>query len=284
MKYLITGGEGYVGRHVVDYLIERGQEVTLTTRRDAAKVANAATVSLDVLKSDEGVFDLTGRPDVLIHLAWEDGFRHASPKHLENLPGHISFIRNMLRGGLKQVVGLGTMHEIGHFVGPISEDTPTFPQHPYGVAKDHLRRVQDLYCKEFSAVSQWLRCFYIHGEDRLNNSIFAKLLQAAVEHKPSFPLNSGELLYDFIHVKELGAQIACVASQTAVTGVINCCNGDPVSLKTMVYRFVREHKLDLRLDWDQFPLRPYDSRAVWGDRKKLDAALEAARIKQLDGA
>lgn len=95
-------------------------------------------------------------------------------KHLKNLPGHINFIRNMLEGGLKHVVGLGTMHEVGYHIGLISKNTGDILM--YGIAKNHLRLVQELYCKEFSAVYQWLRCFYIYGEDRLNNSIFAKLL------------------------------------------------------------------------------------------------------------
>ncbi|WP_323687335.1 MULTISPECIES: NAD(P)-dependent oxidoreductase [unclassified Rhizobium] len=275
MKYLVTGGEGYVGRYVALWLIEQGHDVVLTTRRGTTHVPGAEVINLDILNSDKSVFETVGRPDILIHLAWEDGFSHASDKHLKNLPGHINFIRNMLEGGLKHVVGLGTMHEVGYHIGPISENTATSPLHAYGIAKNHLRLVQELYCKEFSAVYQWLRCFYIYGEDELNNSIFAKLLQATDDGKKSFPLNSGELLYDFIHVKNLGAQIAAVSSQTEVVGVINCCSGEPVSLKTMVQRFVKDHALEIELDWGKFPLRAYDSRAIWGDRQKLDAALAA---------
>jgi len=275
LKYLVTGGEGYVGRYVALWLIEQGHEVVLTTRRATTEISGAEVIHLDILNSDKSVFDTVGRPDILIHLAWEDGFHHASDKHLRNLPGHINFIRNMLEGGLKHVVGLGTMHEVGYHIGPISENTTTSPMHAYGIAKNHLRLVQELYCKEFSAVCQWLRCFYIYGDDKLNNSIFAKLLQATQDGKQSFPLNSGELLYDFIHVRDLGAQIAAVSSQTEVVGVINCCSGEPVSLKTMVQRFVKDHALHIELDWGKFPLRSYDSRAIWGDRQKLDAALAA---------
>ena len=278
MKYLVTGGEGYVGRYVARWLIENGHTVVLTSRRGTTQIPGAEVVHVDILNSTSDIFEEVGRPDVLIHLAWEDGFRHTSDKHLKNLPGHISFIRNMLEGGLKHVVGLGTMHEVGYHVGPISENTPTSPQHAYGIAKDHLRLVQELYCKEFSAVSQWLRCYYIYGDDELNNSIFAKLLQAVQDGKDAFPLNSGELLYDFIQVKDLGAQIGAVSTQTDVVGVINCCSGEPTSLKTMVYRFVKMHSLDIKLDWGKFPLRPYDSRAVWGDSEKLTKALTAANV------
>ncbi|MFB9953207.1 NAD-dependent epimerase/dehydratase family protein [Rhizobium puerariae] len=277
MKYLVTGGEGYVGRHVVKWLVANGNDVIVATRRDQSSIPGAKVIKLDILQSTPAIYDASGRPDVLIDLAWEDGFKHASPKHLGNLSKHIEFIHNMLEGGLRHVVGLGTMHEIGYHVGPIDEFTPTFPMNAYGIAKDHLRRVQDLYCKQFEAVNQWIRCFYIYGEDELNNSIFTKLLEAEKNGHAEFSLNSGELLYDFIDVAELGAQIGSVASQREVTGVINCCSGDPTSLKSMVLRFVEDRNMQIKLNWGGFPLRTYDSRAVWGDRKKLDQALRSAQ-------
>ncbi|UXN66754.1 hypothetical protein N8E89_19290 (plasmid) [Phyllobacterium sp. A18/5-2] len=108
----------------------------------------------------------------------------------------------------------------------------------------------------------------------MNNSIFTKLLKAEAEGKSEFPLNTGELLYDFIHVNELGAMIADVAEQREISGIINCCSGDPISLKTMVLRFIAENNLTIKPIWGAFPLRPYDSRAIWGDTQKLQSVRE----------
>lgn len=279
LKFFVTGGQGYLGRHVVNWLVSKGQEVVVASRREGATVAGAEVVTVDILTAPDDVYEIAGNPDVMIDLAWEDGFKHASPKHLDNLPKHVEFIRKMLKGGLPHLVGLGTMHEVGYHVGPISELTPTFPLNPYGIAKDHLRKVQEHYCKEFNAVNQWLRCYYIYGDDEINNSIFTKLLAAEKENKEEFPLNSGELLYDFIEVRELGAQIGSVSSQSGICGIINCCSGEPTSLKTMVLRFIEERGLSIKPNWGSFPLRPYDSRAVWGDRNKLDDALARATLK-----
>lgn len=272
MKYLVTGGTGYVGTHVVRALINRGHEVVIAGRGEREGIhPSAQFLKLDVLETDEDIFVNTGSPDILIHLAWEDGFNHTSPKHFDNLPRHLAFLRNMLRGGLRHIVGVGTVHEIGFHVGPIDEHTPTFPQHAYGVAKNFLRAAQSILCKEFGATDQWLRCFYIFGDDHLNNSIFTKLLAAAKDGKTEFPLNSGELLFDFVEVDELASMIADVASQREITGIINCCTGEPISLKTMVSRFIDKNNLNIEPKWGEFPLRPYDSRAIWGDTKKLRA-------------
>lgn len=285
MKFVITGAHGYVGLYVVRALLELDHKVmavshplydTVAKGVENISLKGVENISLDVLSGGPDVFTRLGSPDVCVHLAWEAGFDHSNPVHIKNVEKHIAFMESMLAGGLKHLVGIGTMHEIGYHVGPITENTPTVPRHPYGMAKNYLRQIQQLLCERYGAVGQWLRCFYIVGDDRRNNSIFTKILAASSEGRTTFPLNSGELLCDFIKVDELGRQIACVASQTAVTGTINCCSGVPISLKTMVTRFITEHKLAVEPQWGKLPLRPYDSPAIWGDTTKLKIVLEAA--------
>lgn len=279
MKYVVTGADGYIGRYVVSWLLAKGQDVVVATRRsEEFSSGGARRVRFNLRDADSSAFDVLGRPDILINLAWEDGFNHGSSSHFENASVHIKFLRHMLEGGLKHVVGVGSVHEVGYHVGPVDEFTPQRPQHPYGVAKNYVRQVQELLCKEFGAFSQWMRCYYIVGDDDLNKSIFTKLLSASREGKTTFPLNSGELLYDFIDVEELGALIASASSQTKVVGVINACSGEPVSLKSKVIDFVSKHGIEIELKWGEFPLRPYDSRAIWGETSKTKLALENALL------
>lgn len=271
MKYLVTGGAGYVGVHVVEALLRNGHEVVVASRSENINNKSKANyIKIDILENNKNIFDDTGKPDVVIHLAWEDGFFHNSKSHFENLPRHLNFIENMLSSGLKHIVGVGTMHEIGYHVGPVTDMTPTFPLHAYGVSKNFLRSAQSILCKEYGAVDQWIRCFYITGDDHLNNSIFAKLLAADNSGKKEFPLNSGELLYDFISVHDLASMIVDVSQQSEIQGIINCCSGDPITLKSMVLKFIHDNKLNIVPKWGEFPLRPYDSRAIWGDVEKIN--------------
>ena len=57
----------------------------------------------------------------------------------------------------------------------------------YGIAKDSLRRAMKLYTEQKGCILQWLRCYYILGDDKKNNSIFCKLLCAAEEGKKLAP-------------------------------------------------------------------------------------------------
>lgn len=270
MRVLVTGANGYIGRHVTRSLLERGHEVVVAVRNSDDLTMGCEAYEGNILESTQHIFRVTGRPDVLIHLAWEDGFVHQSDKHLGNVHRHAQFIENMLAGGLKQIVTAGTAHEIGFHIGPVDDQTATRPMHPYGIAKNYLRDVQWWLCQKYGAINQWVRCYYIWGDDRRNNSLFTKILKAEDDGDAEFSLNSGEILYDFIRVEELGEMIGDVAEQTAISGVINCSSGDPVSLKTMVLRFIEQNKLNIKPVWGKFPLRPYDSRAIWGDTTKIE--------------
>lgn len=279
MKFLVTGSNGYIGRHVTQSLLRRGHQVVVAVRNNKDVPSECEVFDGNILDSTPDVYRDAGYPDVLIHLAWEDGFVHQSEKHLSNVQQHVRFIDNMLAGGLKQVVTAGTAHEIGFHLGPVDEETPTRPMHPYGIAKNYLREAQGWLCQKYGAVNQWVRCYYIWGDDQNNNSLFTKILLAEENGSHEFPLNSGELLYDFVRVEDLAEMISDVGSQTEIQGIINCSSGNPISLKTMVLKFIAHYKLRINPAWGAFPLRPYDSRAIWGDSTKIERIQR--RIKEI---
>lgn len=274
MHIVITGGNGYIGRNLLKYLSTTNHHITSVSRSAfesyGQNSSNLKHIELDILSENCEIYDKLGKPDILIHLAWESGFSHNESSHFNNIVKHINFIENMLKGGLKQLVVSGTMHEIGYFVGEVDETTPTNPQNLYGIAKNFLRQTTEILCKNYSATYQWLRIFYIYGDDINNNSIFTKILRADQDRKKSFDLNSGELLYDFIRIENLVNQMRFVIEQNTVNGIINCCTGNPISLKTMVNNFLIENNLSIKIEYDKFPIRPYDSRAIWGSNKKIN--------------
>ena len=175
----------------------------------------------------------------------------------------------MIDGGLKQRAVMGTMHEVGYWEGAIDENTPCNPISMYGIAKDALRRAMILYCKQKNCILQWLRAYYILGDDKKNNSIFCKLLQAAEDGKNTFPFTTGKNQYDFITVDELANQLSAAVMQKEVVGIINCCTGKPMSLAERVEQFIKEHNLDIKLEYGAFPDRPYDSPCEYGDNTKI---------------
>ena len=126
------------------------------------------------------------------------------------------------------------------------------------------------------AMMQWIRAYYIVGDDKFGNSIFSKLLTADEEGKTVFPFTTGKNLFDFISVDDLASQIAAIVDQTEVTGIINACSGEPMSLADRVERYIKDNSLSISLEYGAFPDRPYDSPGVWGDASKIRKIMESA--------
>lgn len=192
-----------------------------------------------------------------------------APTQIGDLSAHYKFLTAMVDGSLKQLAVMGTMHEVGYWEGAIDENTPCNPISMYGIAKDALRRLMILYCKQKECILQWLRAYYILGDDKKNNSIFCKLLLAAEEGMKTFPFTTGKNQYDFITVDELENQLSAVVMQKEVVGIINCCTGKPMSLAERVEQFIKENNLDIKLEYGAFPDRPYDSPIEYGNNDRI---------------
>ena len=270
MKILVTGADGYIGRHIVNNLLDLGHEVIAVDIHTDDINDKAEKKKLNLFTADlTNVYTSLGSPDVCLHMAWRDGFVHNSVNHIGDLSSHYKFLVALMEQGLKHLAVMGTMHEVGYWEGKIDENTPCNPISMYGIAKDALRRSMIAYCKSNSILLQWLRGFYILGDDKKNHSIFSKLLQADEQGQELFPFTTGKTKYDFINVDELVEQISKAVTQTDVTGIINCCSGSPMTLAERVENFIKDHKLKIRLNYGVFPDRPYDSPIIFGDDKKI---------------
>ena len=174
MKVLVTGANGYIGRHVVKSLLDIGHEVTACDLRISDIDSRAAVIEENLFGDVINIFERLGSPDMCIHMAWRDGFVHNSPSHIGDLSAHYKFLTAMIDGGLKHLAVMGTMHEVGYWEGAIDENTPCNPLSMYGIAKNTLRQAMMLYCKNNECTLYWLRAYYILGDDTRNHSIFAK--------------------------------------------------------------------------------------------------------------
>lgn len=267
-RIVITGANGFIGRHVVHELVKRNIDFLAVDTKTDTLPSTIHKLDCDIFK-ESNLYEKFGQPEMILHLAWRDGFIHKSKNHMGDLSCHFQFLTSMIDQGVKHLSVLGSMHEVGYFEGAIDEHTPTQPMSQYGIAKNALREALALYCQETEVCLQWIRAFYIYSNDRKGCSIFSKILQASDRGEKTFPFTTGKNKFDFIKVEDLAYQIVSVISQTEIDGIINCCSGKAVSLGEQVENFIKENHLDIQLQYGVFPDREYDSPMIYGDDTKI---------------
>ena len=268
MKILVTGANGYLGKGVVKQLLDKGNEVIATDLKKNLIDKRAKYIGGDIFSMDNP-YSTFEKPDVVLHMAWRDGFIHDSSNHINDLHKHANFILKMIEAGVKQVAVMGSMHEIGFFEGRINENTPCNPQSLYGISKNALRQIVELECKKNNVIFQWLRGFYIVGNTEDGSSVFSKIVQAVHKGQKEFPFTMGINQFDFLDYDVFCEDVARCVEQCEINGIINICSGKPERLADRVERFIKENNYDIKLKYGAFPDRPYDSKAVWGNDFKI---------------
>ncbi|MBL0057111.1 MAG: NAD-dependent epimerase/dehydratase family protein [Chitinophagaceae bacterium] len=282
MKHiLVTGATGFIGNHVIKTLLENNCRVTATSVNEE-KASHASWYPLVQyipfdLKHDNDSIDLFrffGEPDAVIHLAWEGLPNYKSAFHLEeNLPRHLAFLSNLIRHGLKDLTVTGTCFEYGMKEGCLSEDQVPEPANPYAQAKDELRRQLDMICEKEGVQFKWVRLFYMYGEGQGPNSLISQLDKALAENQPVFNMSGGEQVRDFLPVKDVAANLVAIALQKSVSGIINCCSGKPVTVKSFVENYLKERHKQITLNLGYYPYTDYEAMRFWGDNTKLKSIL-----------
>src|SRR4051794_22962610 len=141
MRALVTGGAGFIGSHVVEALLERGDEVHVhddLSKGKCENVAAAAELHVADIRRPDAVFDAV-RPEAVLHLAAQADVRVSVERPDEdadvNVLGTVLILEAARRHGSKIVFASTGGAIYGECDGPATEDAPRRPLAPYGTSK-----------------------------------------------------------------------------------------------------------------------------------------------------
>jgi len=279
VKVALTGVTGFIGHHVVDALARLDLSPTLVIRPTSvlpSRFQHHPLVRIDVNSPPPKAFDLLGRPDVLIHLAWGGLPNYPSLHHFEReLPAQYSLLKSLLQDGLPRLVVTGTCFEYGDQSGPLREDMNTRPTNPYGFAKDMLRQQLQYLQRELPFALTWARLFYLYGEGQAPTALLPQLRRAVASGETHFPMSGGEQLRDYLDVKEAASHLVQLASSHHGHGVVNLCSGRPVSVRQLVEGWIKANRWSICTDLGRYPYPSHEPLAFWGDATKLRHCLQS---------
>jgi nucleoside-diphosphate-sugar epimerase len=147
------------------------------------------------------------------------------------------------------------------------------PSNAYAIAKNELRKFLETFQQEYSFSLKWVRLFYLYGKGQNPNSLVSQLDKAIARGDKVFNMSGGEQVRDYLPVERVAEYLVKIALQDKVNGIINCCSGEPVSVKEFVKKYLNKINKDVSLNLGHYPYTDYEPMQFWGDNNKLKSIL-----------
>jgi dTDP-6-deoxy-L-talose 4-dehydrogenase (NAD+) len=276
-KVLVTGATGFIGEYIVEALLQNGFDVIATSKNEDKALlrpwfGSVKYIDFDLAQLDASInyFEYFGFPDLMLHLAWEGLPNYKNEFHItENLPRHFAFLENMIQHGLKDLTVSGTCFEYGMKEGCLTESMECVPDNPYAIAKNKLQLAIESLLTKYDFNFKWVRFFYMYGPGQNPKSLIAQLDKALENNEASFNMSGGEQIRDFLPVNLIANYFIQIATQNEIQGIINCCGGEPISVKDFVVNYLRLKNKHIDLNLGFYPYADYEPMQFWGDNTKL---------------
>jgi UDP-glucose-4-epimerase GalE len=298
MLLLVTGGAGYVGSHVVQHLLARGDVVVVADRRPGPSAIDAATLvagDLGERSFVERLFD-GHRFDAVLHFAASksvsEAVDHPGRYFANNVGATALLLEAMERGGIDRFVFSSSCAVYGIPTSlPVTEDAPLRPTTPYGASKRMVEEMLEWSARGTGLRSVSLRYFNAAGAalDASNGeswdaaaNLLPIIMRALLGSGPPLQLHGtdydtpdGTAIRDYVHVDDLArAHLdALDALDVRPPGalVLNLGRGVGTSVREVIDAVERITGRSVPVD--EVARRPGDAPAVYADPSRARAEL-----------
>jgi UDP-glucose 4-epimerase len=279
VRAIVTGGAGFIGSHVVDALVARGDEVTVVdslVRGSRENVSSGAELLVrDIREPLDELFDAV-RPEVVFHLAAQIDIRVSVERPVEDAEVNVLATVGILEAARShgaQVVFASTGGAIyGECAEPAREDSPREPLSPYGTAKlaaeEYLRSYNRLYGTRHIS----LRYGNVYGprqDPHGEAGVVAIFFGALARGEQPKIFGDGSQTRDYVYVGDVAHATTSAVGQDS--GVFNVGTGRETSV-------VELYELCARVAGSDLPAEHAPARLGELQRSFLDPELAASEL------
>ena len=284
MRYLVTGGAGFIGSNLVRALVAEGQEVTILDNLQSGyriNVDGSARVRFiegDVRREQDVARAMEGC-ETVFHLAASVGNKRSIDSPIDdaeiNVIGTLRVLEAARRAKVKKIVASSSAGIFGELrTLPIREDHPIEPDSPYGCSKLCEEKQCLAYAKLYGIDVVCLRYFNVYGPNQRFDAygnvipifVFRLLRGEGIEI-----YGDGEQTRDFVNVADVVQANIKAARGVGVWGAYNLGSGTRVSINRLVELIATASGIQPRVQ--RGPMRPGDVRDSLADISKARTTL-----------
>ena len=257
MRYLITGGAGFIGSYLVEKLVLRGDQVTVVDNKSTGSISNLKAIR-DKIEFIEGdildqslMEDLVSKSDYAVHLAAVLGVFNIVNKPLQSLKTNIQGTENILEFAdkFKKPVLIASTSEVygKNDKVPLNEEDDRIIGHPlksrwsYSEAKAVDESLAYFYYLENQLPIRIVRFFNTVGPRQVGQygMVVPRFVTAAIRNEPIQVYGSGDQIRCFCHVSDaIRALLLVIDSDKAIVQVFNIGNNHQISIMDLAKRVI----------------------------------------------
>jgi len=251
MKYIVTGGAGFIGSHLAEYLLLQGHDARIIDNLSSGRIENISHI-LDAKKVTFAEGSITDRDFLHEHFSGADGVFHQAAfvsvpgsiddpllNHTVNITGTLNVLLAARDAGVRKVVFASSAAVYGNLPDlPKREDMKVDPGSPYAVAK----LTGEYYCSLFSSLYRLrtvcLRYFNVYGPRQDPHSDYAAVIPRFIHRvkQGEAPViyGDGRQTRDFIFVRDV-VRMNLRAMECDAEGVFNVASGKETGVNELAH-------------------------------------------------
>ncbi|MGD9581439.1 MAG: GDP-mannose 4,6-dehydratase [Vampirovibrionia bacterium] len=262
---LITGGAGFIGSNLVEYLLERNYNVRVVDSLFAGSKDNLKDFLSDIEFYENDIRDLTAMIshcrdiDGIVHLAAISSVALSIEEPIMcndvNISATINLLNIARNQGVKKFVFASSSAIYGNpdTDKPVSEDLKPDPLTPYAVSKLTSEMYCDIYTKIYNLPSVALRLFNVYGVKQNAKSEYSAVIPKFIDalNNLSSPtiFGDGEQTRDFVYVKDVISAME-LALTTDTTGIFNIASGNSYSVNELAELIKKLLNKDINVSYE----------------------------------
>jgi UDP-glucose 4-epimerase len=279
MHFVVTGGAGFVGSHLVKLLVEEGHKITVIDNLHKGKKENLASVinKIEFQKTDirdyESMKKVLKNIDGVFHQAAltvvQDSFSRPEEYFDVNVRGTENVFKLATENKFK-VVYASSSSVYGHKLEtPITEGAERNPINPYGKTKLEAEYLVEKYSKLNTEIIG-LRYFNIFGKGQTLEyaGVITKFLDRINEGKAPIIFGGGSQIRDFIHASDVAKANLMAMNSNSSNLIVNIGTGNAVSLFELA---------NMMIGVSGLKIEPIFTEALEGDIEKSHADISQAK-------
>ena len=284
MRIVVTGAGGFIGWHVTDALVRRGDSVQAWSRRARESDWDVPVQLLAIDMTDPAAIASSLKafaPDLIIHLAGQSspGLSWQDPAltYEVNVIGALHLLESVRAlGKPPRLLVIGSSAEYAESAdgAPIGEDAPTVPNSPYGASKLAADQLAQLYFRRYQLDLVRVRPFFLTGPRKMGDisSDFGRRVVSIVRGEEKLMrVGSLDVVRDIIDIRDGVSGLLLIAKAGRAGEVYNLCGGRRVAIRDILETYRRLARVKLDVVADSLLERPLEQSIKVGDPSKLQS-------------